>query len=57
MEVNSLNLVKLEKEYKDYLEGNIIDRFFDDFGINFASGHWAAEEASKVIDIVKNILI
>ncbi|MBO3799176.1 MAG: sugar phosphate isomerase/epimerase family protein [Thermoproteota archaeon] len=33
---------KLEEEYSGYLEGETVDRFFEDFGIRFAAGHWAA---------------
>lgn len=33
---------KLEEEYSGYLEGEAVNRFFKDFGIKFAAGHWAA---------------
>jgi len=33
---------KLEADYTGYLEGEAVDRFFEDFGIKFAAGHWAA---------------
>lgn len=33
---------KLETEYARYLEGDAVDKFFEDFGIKFAAGHWAA---------------
>lgn len=33
---------KLEEEYSGYLEGETVDRFFEDFRIRFAAGHWAA---------------
>lgn len=42
MKVTKQNLVKLEKEFKGYLEGKKVDEFFDEFGIKFAAGHWAA---------------
>lgn len=42
MKVDSSNLAKLEKEYGGYLEGERLDRFFKDFEIKFAAGHWAA---------------
>lgn len=42
MKVNKDNLGKLDKEYSDYLEGERLDRFFEDFGIDFAAGHWCA---------------
>lgn len=42
MKVNKENLSKLDKEYGDYLEGEKLDKFFDEFAINFAAGHWCA---------------
>ncbi len=33
---------KLDSEYSGYLEGETVDRFFEDFGIRFAAGHWAS---------------
>lgn len=42
MRVNKVNLAKLNNEYRGYLEGDKVDKFFGDFGINFAAGHWAA---------------
>jgi len=42
MKVTAAGLKKLETTYKGYLEGEIIDRFFDEFGIRFAAGLWAA---------------
>lgn len=42
MKVTKSNLAKLKTRYKEYLEGKDVHRFFDDFGINFAAGHWAA---------------
>jgi xylose isomerase len=35
-------LSKLETEYSGYLEGERLNRFFKEFGIKFAAGHWAA---------------
>lgn len=42
VKVNKSNLAKLETEYKGYLEGEALDRFFEDFDIKFAAGHWSA---------------
>ena len=42
MKVGNESLQKLGEEYKGYLEGEKLDRFFDEFGINFAAGHWCA---------------
>jgi xylose isomerase len=42
MKVGQNSLSKLDSKYKGYLEGDIVDSFFDEFGINFAAGHWAA---------------
>ncbi len=42
MNVNNENLSRLDSEYPGYLEGPVIDRFFDEFGINFSAGHWCA---------------
>ncbi len=42
MNVTSKALAKLDTAYKGYLEGAKVDRFFSDFGIRFAAGHWAA---------------
>jgi len=39
----SINVLeKLETEYSGYLEGDLIDKFFKDFDIKFAAGHWSA---------------
>ena len=38
MKVTAAGLKKLETNYKGYLEGEIIDRFFDEFGIRFGPG-------------------
>src|SRR5262245_48287022 len=42
MNVNAQSLTRLDQDYSGYLEGPIIDRFFDEFGINFSAGHWCA---------------
>ena len=42
MRIDKENLARLETEYKGYLKGDILKRFFDDFGIKFAAGHWCA---------------
>ncbi|MBO3763448.1 MAG: TIM barrel protein [Candidatus Brockarchaeota archaeon] len=42
MNVTKNKLEKLNTEYSGYIEGEKIDKFFEDFGINFAAGHWAA---------------
>lgn len=42
MKVNTESLNKLAKEYGGYLEGERLDRFFNEFDINFAAGHWCA---------------
>ena len=42
MKVSKESLEKLEKEYGGYLEGERLDKFFDEFEIRFAAGHWCA---------------
>ena len=42
MKINEENLEKLETVYDGYLEGERIDRFFAEFEIHFAAGHWCA---------------
>jgi xylose isomerase len=42
MKIVKEKLAKLDKEYKGYIEGKQIDKFFDDFEIKFAAGHWCA---------------
>lgn len=42
MDTSAKTLAKLGTVYKGYLEGRKVDRFFKDFGIKFAAGHWAA---------------
>src|SRR5690242_15412728 len=42
MNVTASNLASLDSAFPGYLEGPVIDRFFDEFGINFSAGHWCA---------------
>lgn len=42
MKISRNSLAKLETEYRGYLEGELLDRFFKDFDIKFAAGHWSA---------------
>src|SRR6266571_4948767 len=42
MKVNSESLARMEREFGGYLEGPVIDQFFEEFGINFSAGHWCA---------------
>ncbi len=42
MRFDRRKLAKLATTYKGYIEGGKVDRFFADFGIKFAAGHWAA---------------
>jgi xylose isomerase len=42
MRVSKESLEKLDKEYSSYLDGERLDKFFDEFEINFAAGHWCA---------------
>ena len=42
MKVDKRKLAKINNEYKGYLEGEKLDKFFDEFGIDFAAGHWCA---------------
>ncbi|MEM2342087.1 MAG: TIM barrel protein [Candidatus Bathyarchaeia archaeon] len=42
MRINKSNLAKLESKYKGYLEGELLDKFFEDFDIKFSAGHWSA---------------
>ncbi len=37
-------LGKLQTDYDGYLEGEQVDRFLAEFGIQFAAGHWCAGE-------------
>jgi len=40
--MNTKALDELKTEYAGYIEGTVVDKFFEEFGINFAAGHWAA---------------
>ncbi len=42
MKVNQENLKRLDTEYAEYIEGDKVEAFFEDFEINFAAGHWCA---------------
>ncbi|MEM3745091.1 MAG: TIM barrel protein [Candidatus Bathyarchaeia archaeon] len=42
MRVDKNRLSKLESTYRGYLEGDLLNEFFKDFDIKFASGHWSA---------------
>jgi len=42
LRVDKSSLAKLESEYKGYLEGERLNRFFKEFDIKFAAGHWSA---------------
>src|SRR5437588_10536761 len=42
MKVNAESLARIEPEFGGYLEGPVIDRFFEAYGINFSAGHWCA---------------
>src|SRR5437588_11751278 len=42
MKVNAESLARIEPEFGGYLEGPVIDRFFEAFGINCSAGHWCA---------------
>ena len=42
MKITAASLKKLETTYQGYLSGEIIERFFTEFGIRFAAGLWAA---------------
>lgn len=44
MKVNDENLSLLNTKYNGYLEGDLVDELIEDFGINFAAGHWCAGE-------------
>lgn len=42
MKISEESLKNLASKYPGYLKGGEIDRFFDEFGIDFAAGHWCA---------------
>lgn len=42
MRIDKEKLARIREEYGGYLEGDRLDKFFDEFEINFAAGHWCA---------------
>jgi len=42
MHASKSSLETLEKKYKGYLQGSVVTKFFKEFGIRFAAGHWCA---------------
>ena len=42
MKVFKSSLKELDTRFSGYLEGKVIDEFFEEFDIKFAAGHWAA---------------
>ena len=42
MKLTAGSLRNLPRKYRGYLKGDRIDRFFKEFGIRFAAGHWCA---------------
>ena len=44
MEISIDRLNSLDTDFRGYLEGDVVNRFFDAFGIKFAAGHWCAGE-------------
>ncbi|PIP15470.1 MAG: sugar isomerase, partial [bacterium (Candidatus Ratteibacteria) CG23_combo_of_CG06-09_8_20_14_all_48_7] len=42
MKISEKSLGNLDKEFNGYLEGDKVNRFFAEFGIRFAAGHWCA---------------
>lgn len=42
--MNLAHLASIESEFSGYLEGEQVDRLFQQFGIGFAAGHWCAGE-------------
>ncbi len=42
MKLGKKNLARLKTDYSGYIEGDAVGRFFDEFGIRFAAGHWCA---------------
>lgn len=44
MKITNENLALLNSKYNGYLEGELVDEFIKDYGINFAAGHWCAGE-------------
>ncbi|MCL6624025.1 MAG: sugar phosphate isomerase/epimerase [Fimbriimonadales bacterium] len=44
MKISSQNLELLETKFSGYLEGDLVDQFMEEYGIQFAAGHWCAGE-------------
>jgi xylose isomerase len=42
MRVNAQTLSRLQSDFRGYLEGDVVNAFFDTFGIKFSAGHWCA---------------
>ncbi len=42
MKIDLERLARLDTEYAGYIEGDKIDRMFEDFDIRFSAGHWCA---------------
>ena len=42
MKIEKRSLERIDSSYPGYIEGDAVDSFFDEFGINFAAGHWCA---------------
>ncbi len=42
MKVDERSIALLNTEFAPYLEGSLVDRFFEEFGIQFSAGHWCA---------------
>ncbi len=44
MKTDAAALSLLESKYLGYIDGELVDEFIKDFGIQFAAGHWCAGE-------------
>jgi xylose isomerase len=44
MKISPQNLELLETKFSGYLEGDLVDQFMEEYGIQFAAGHWCAGE-------------
>lgn len=44
MQINANNLSSLNSKYDGYIEDELVDEFLNEFGVNFAAGHWCAGE-------------
>ncbi|MFH1422467.1 MAG: TIM barrel protein [Planctomycetota bacterium] len=42
MQITKEKIIKLKQKYKNYLKGNKVQEFLDEFGIRFSAGHWCA---------------